>query len=388
MGQPKRTRIINSSRVIREMWIHGGLSRAALAQRLGLTKSSISSIIDELIKKEVISEGPEMDPGPKGGRKATKLFLNSDWLYVVGMEIRCDSVLLLAIDIEGRVLFSRTVKQQFSAESFSSDILALIKSLKQEETRLNRTLLGIGLGFSGIIDAGKQIIEHSVFLDFHAPFDFNREVASHCDIPIIIENDANCGAWGEVVFRRKHQVKNFLFLLIEFWKYCSSEEELPRPTIGLGFGFNGKIYHGTYSSAGEFKSLLNDDPNSSAQIRWKHDSDVLPLAKDRAALQEYIRELCRNVAFLVNTLDIGNLFIGGDIEEFKSFISTMLNEELRANTLTTAPPRCEIQFSALGHQAVAFGAAGLILDRVFMNLEALDEPSSRPKIQPLYFMEE
>lgn len=104
-----------------------------------------------------------MDPGPKGGRKATKLFLNSDWLYVVGMEIRCDSVLLLAIDIEGRVLFSRTVKQQFSAESFSSDILALIKSLKQEETRLNRTLLGIGLGFSGIIDAGKQIIEHSVF---------------------------------------------------------------------------------------------------------------------------------------------------------------------------------------------------------------------------------
>lgn len=191
-----------------------------------------------------------------------------------------------------------------------------------------------------------------------------------------------------MVFRRKHQVKNFLFLLIEFWKYCSSEEELPRPTIGLGFGFNGKIYHGTYSSAGEFKSLLNDDPNSSAQIRWKHDSDVLPLAKDRAALQEYIRELCRNVAFLVNTLDIGNLFIGGDIEEFKSFISTMLNEELRANTLTTAPPRCEIQFSALGHQAVAFGAAGLILDRVFMNLEALDEPSSRPKIQPLYFMEE
>lgn len=387
MPIPRRTRIINSSRVIRELWINGTMSRAALAKSLDMNKSSMTAIVDELIRFKVIFEGSIIEPGPKGGRKATGLQLNKDWFYVLGLELRSDSYSAVAVDIQGNVLFSKTEKRGFSSTGFTEAFLALMSDMQSELEYLNRPLLGVGVGFSGIVDSERQIIHRSVSLEFSAPFDFGEVIAAHYDFPVILENDANCGAWGEVVFHRKRQLKNYLFLLLEFWKHYSDEEGRPRPTIGIGFGFGGKIYHGSNWSSGEFKSMCNSDSSNDEQIRLPSPSSARDITEDQDALFAYIRELCRNIAFLVNTLDIGNVFIGGDVDTFRSFIVEMLYEELRGNSLNHGDPKCTIQFSSLGYQAVAFGAAALVLDKLFMDLEPLDH-FEKHRLRPLYFMEE
>lgn len=382
MSMPRRTRIITSSRVIRQLWIDEDLSRADLAKHLDLNKSSMSNIVQDLIDQKIVIETEEKEAGPKGGRKATGLKLNKDHFYALGIELRSDSHTVLAVDLEGSVLFSETVPLGFTASSFTEDVCNLIHQTVQALAWLNRPLVGVGIGFSGVVDSDNQSIIRSVSLGFNTPFDFAKQVSSNFPFPVILENDANAGAWGEVVFQRKRKLRNFLFVLIEFWKYYSDVDGTPQPTIGIGLGFDGKIYRGSHFKAGEFKSVFNQDPSNSHQVVIEKG---IRITEKQEHLQSFIQEVSRNIAFLVNTLDIGNVFIGGDIEAFRAFMPEMLKTALRENSLEGDDSTCQIQFSSLGYHAVPFGAAALVLDRVFMNLEPLDD-SSDGGAYPLFYL--
>ncbi len=382
MSMPRRTRIITSSRVIRQLWLEEDLSRADLAKQLGLNKSSMSNIVQDLIDQKMVIETKEKESGPRGGRKATGLKLNKDHFYAMGIELRSDSYTVLAVDLVGTVLFSETVPLGFIAKTFTEEVHLLIKKTVTSLAWLKRPLLGIGIGFSGVVDSEKQIILRSVSLGFDQPYDFAKHVSSHFSYPVILDNDANAGAWGEVVFQRKRKLQNFLFVLIEFWKNYSDTDGCPQPTIGIGFGFDGKIYRGTHFKSGEFKSLFNQDPDNSHQV-------VIPegikITENEQLLESYILEVSRNIAFLVNTLDIGNVFIGGDIEPFQSFMPDMLKRSLRENSLEGDGTECQIQFSSLGYHAVSYGAAAMVLDRALMDLEPLDNSSDNENY-PLFYL--
>ncbi len=382
MPEPRRSRLINSSRVIHQLWIEDQLSRADLSTRLALTKSSVSNIVNDLIVRGIIMENEILDSSPKGGRRAIGLMLNRDYFHVIGIEIRSDSYTTIAVDLKGKVLFSETNQKGFTANTFKQEVCQLIDKVGNQRYGTNSHLFGVGIGFSGVIDAENQIIYRSVSLDFKQPFNFAKEIASQFTFPVILENDANCGAWGEVVFQRKRNLKNFLFVLIEFWKRYEVETGLAQPTIGLGFGFDGKIYRGSTSQAGEFKSLFNNELKSEKQVLI---AEGVAVTEDEQALRAYIREICKNLAFLVNTLDIGHIFIGGTIEPLQSFMPEMLNEELKANSLTDADSSCAIQFSSLGYDAVSFGAAALVLDKILMNLEPL-QGSALKQAVPLFHL--
>ncbi|MGE4583654.1 MAG: ROK family transcriptional regulator [Sphaerochaeta sp.] len=382
MSHPRRSRVINSSRVIHELWIEDQLSRADLSARLGLTKSSISNIVNTLLEQGIVKENEIIDPGPKGGRRAIGLTLNHAYFHVLGIEIRSDSYTAISVDLEGTVLFSETQPEGCTALTFKHAVVTRIQSLCDQLKGMHRHLLGVGIAFSGVIDAERQMILRSVSLDFQTPFDFGKEVASAFPFPVILENDANCGAWGEVVFQRKRKLRNFMFVLIEFFKRYEVQTELAQPTIGLGFGFDGKIYRGSSSQAGEFKSVFNTDPLSSKQVIIHKN---VPITEDGEALRTYMQEICKNLAFLINTLDIGHVFIGGNIEPLQAFVPDMLRSCLQANSLTQSDGDCHIQFSSLGFLAVSFGAAALVLDKVLMNLEPLSEEASET-VLPLFHL--
>ena len=56
ISQGKRSRIVNTSRVLREIWINKDISRIQIAANLHLDKSTISSIVSELLELGVVKE--------------------------------------------------------------------------------------------------------------------------------------------------------------------------------------------------------------------------------------------------------------------------------------------------------------------------------------------
>jgi hypothetical protein len=70
------------------------------------------------------------------------------------------------------------------------------------------------------------------------------------------------------------------------------------------------------------------------------------------------------MAMLVNTIDFERIYVGGDIEAFDVDFPTLLRRRFEENWMYPLTKEVDIRYSSLGGKAVAYGAAGMILDRL------------------------
>jgi len=331
----------------------------------------VTNIIGGMLEKKLVLETTEGPSTPQGGRKPVRLEINKNYGYILGFEIRPQSYTVVAVDILGDILFSRTESINISYQNFRDLFFKLQKDLENELSWIERPLIGIGIGVSGIIDAPNRIIRASIPLDFTESFDFYKEIACHSKVPIYIDNDANACAWGELTFHRTQNLKNFMFCLVEFRDVAKSKA--PEQTaIGMGIALNGNVYYGRNCSAGEFRSIYCSDLKMKGQLSLDYYRDY-PIVEEPEILDKFIKELSQHLALFVNTFNLSQVFLGGDLGPYMTErFRTVLNDEIRKNWPYDELADCEVRFSTLGDKSVAYGAAGLVMNRIFIDLEVLE----------------
>jgi predicted NBD/HSP70 family sugar kinase len=362
----KSARFINSSRVLRDIWIHKETSRTQIARNLGLDKSTISSIIPELLRIGIVHETTEGEAGPQGGRKPVLITLNRSYGCVVGIEMRPESYNAVAVDLEGSVIYSKFELVQVSGANFREVLLEVANRVREELKRTGVPLLGLGVGVAGVVDPQHGLIKYSIPLQMTESFDFRSAIAEGYDLPIFVENDANACAWGELAFHRSKRLRNFLFVLVEFRDLHDRGRITERTGVGMGIVIGGRVHYGRDFSAGEFRSVFRT-PADKGQFSLSEE-DSFRLEEDPAVLARFFRELSRNIAMLVNTFNLDHVFLGGDIERYEREIQPVLAEEIQFNWPYPGGVHCAIRFSSLGEKSVAYGAAGMVLHRLFADL--------------------
>ncbi len=367
MAKLKSARFINSSRVLRDIWIHKETSRIQIARNLGLDKSTISSIIPELLRIGIVHETTEGEAGPQGGRKPVLITLNRSYGCVVGIEMRPESYNAVAVDLEGSVIYSKFELAQVSGANFREVLLEVANRVREELKRTGVPLLGLGVGVAGVVDPQHGLIKYSIPLQMTESFDFRSAVAEGYDLPIFVENDANACAWGELAFHRGKRLRNFLFVLVEFRDLHDQGRIYERTGVGMGIVIGGRVHYGRDFSAGEFRSVFRTPANKGQFSLSEEDS--FRLEEDPAVLARFFRELSRNIAMLVNTFNLDHVFLGGDIERYEREIQPVLAEEIQFNWPYPGGVHCAVRFSSLGEKAVAYGAAGMVLHRLFADLD-------------------
>jgi predicted NBD/HSP70 family sugar kinase len=363
----KSTRFINSSRVMREIWIRRETSRIQIARNLNLDKSTISSIVSELLRIGIVRETDEGAAGPQGGRKPVLLTLNRAYGCVVGIELRPESYNAVAVDLEGSLIYSKFELVQISGANFREVFLDVAGRVRGELRHTGMPILGIGVGMAGVVDAPRGIIRFSIPLQMSDSFDVQSSIAEGYDLPLFIENDANACAWGELAFHRRRGLRDFLFVLVEFRDFADLARVHERAGVGMGIVIGGRVHYGRDFSAGEFRSVFRT-PGNQGQFSLSED-EAFRLEEDPAVLARFFRELARNIAMLVNIFNLDHVFLGGSIERYEQQFEPVLAEEIRFNWPYPGDVRCAISFSSLGEKAVAYGAAGMVLHRLFANLD-------------------
>jgi predicted NBD/HSP70 family sugar kinase len=203
-------------------------------------------------------------------------------------------------------------------------------------------------------------------------------VADHYDLPIFVENDANACAWGELVSHRSRRLRDFVFVLSEFRRL--EEAQLPHERIGVGLGIviDGRVHRGRSFSAGEFRSVLCG-PASRGQFSLS-DEEALRVIDDPDVLDRFVTELARNVGMLVNTFNLDHVFLGGDIERYRGEAAPILAREIQRNWPYPDAVQCSVDFSSHGENACAYGAAAMVLQRLFGEP---DVPGRLVRVAPL-----
>lgn len=349
------------ARIVRTIWQHPRISRVGIAERLSLDKSTVTNQVNRLIELGIIAEVEEGNASARGGRKPIHLAIAKNYGVVIGLEVQVESWVALAVDLSGEV--KGELRGRFARERPFAD--SLVEAIDGACTALcgsDRRLLGVGVGAGGLVDLRSSVIRYSVPLGIHEPFDFGEEVARKVPVPCYVENDANCCAWGELAWNRDEDLRDFLFVLAEFRRDELSLGRYGGLGVGLGIVLGGKVWPGARGNAGEFRSAFCDGPGelqfslTRAEL-GRVDSD--PIALERAS-----DELARNLAMLVNTIDFERIYIGGDIENLDIDLPGLLERRLRENWMYPSPKDVRILRSSLGSRAVAFGAAGMLLDRL------------------------
>ncbi len=366
MAQLKRNRLLNTSRVMREIWINKQISRIQIAKNLGLDKSTISSIVANLLNDGIVREHAEGEAGPQGGRKPVYLTLNRSYACVLGIEFRPESYTAVAVDLQGEILYSKFELIRLSGANFKDVFFDVTSRMRAELARIEVPLLGIGVGVSGVVDPQKGIIRYSIPLQMEREFDFRRQITEDYDLPLFLENDANACAWGELAFHRVKNLQDFLFLLVEFRDIKDRERFHQKTAVGIGIVLNGRVHYGHRYSAGEFRSTFCTT-QSKGQFSITEEEAYL-IEEEPEVLHRFIRELAKNSAMMVNTFNFSHVFLGGDIERYKKEVQEVLTEEIERNWPYPDEVRCKIRFSSLGDKSVAYGAAGMMLHRLFADI--------------------
>lgn len=372
---PKTMPNLNTFRILSLVWKRRNISRIEAAAELGLTKSTITKITGQLLTDGLLIEAPV--PKSEGrGRPRVALSLNRSRGLVLGLEIRTDGWTSVLVRFDGSVARRDSGTRNWSSESLVDDCGSLLEKLISTPPD-GVPVLGIGLALPGIIDARSGILIRSNPLDLQSPLALGPLLEQRLGLPVTLENDANCGCWGELAFGASPLPGPFLFVLCED-RHHRTDEPGPHRVAAVGFGLvlgGGKPWWGPDHSAGEFSSVLKGSTvNRSFQFNLS-DEAMARVFEDPAAHEVLVEELGRNVAMLVNFLNLKAVYVswpgtGDALAVRRAFVRL-----ISANWLYPAPVDCTVSAPTGGADAVAWGAAGYFL-------EALWGDSSFEEAQP------
>lgn len=234
----------NSSAILDLLRLNGPLSRAVLAAKIGLTRSTVSRIVDDLIAENLVRE-VELSPGRKG-RPGMLLELDPQGGSAIGIEIGVNFISILLADFSANVIWRR--RANLPDEASSDDYLYRAEQLAHTASDLAASrhlrLMGIGVGVWGLVDHAKGVIRFAPNLMWHdIPLKENWEDKFH--VPVYLENDANASALGEYYFGAGRNIENFIYMSMD---------------IGVGGGIisEGKLFHGSSGYAGEIGHMAID----------------------------------------------------------------------------------------------------------------------------------
>lgn len=356
---------INTSRILQHIRANRDISRIAIAKDLGLDRSTITKVVRQLMEIGLVRTTEKYHDETWAGRKATGLEINPHFGLVLGIEAQTEIFRTVLVNLDGETVGTGRYPYDCAGESLEGRILAIIAEAKERCADIGSPLVGVGIGLSGIVDPYRGEIVYSNPLGIQEPLALGEKLAAKTDLPVFLENDANCGCWGEMAFNGATNGRNFLSLLGEFRNIDISANRKSGVAFGIGVVIKGSVLHGDSFTAGEFRSLRYDHNRPSHTQFSITDEEASRLPGDRDILLRVFEEIAYNVSLLVNIFDITKLVVTGDFARFPDLFAPILQREIQRNWLYQTEKKCAVEFSDAGENAVCLGAAGLFIQKLF-----------------------
>jgi predicted NBD/HSP70 family sugar kinase len=365
---------LNSMRILRAVWFRPGISRAELARDLRLDKSTVTKIVTGLIQAGILMDIAKRESGPKGGRKPISLTVNSSYGCVLGVEIQTECFRADIIDLGGEVLLRHEESMDLSRGTIADAFRSICSRMRDRIVALRVPLIGIGLGLPGIVDSRTGTILLSKPLRITEPYPFFEELrrAEQSQpatgpmvngVPVMIDNDARCGCWSVLSYHRAKSPKNFLFLFGEFRSADHVDRKRKDLSVGFGIVLDGRVYYGDEGASGEFISVFRDtDQDNQFSIT---DDEAQRIESDPLVRHRVLRELARNAGLVSNVINVNTIYIGGSILSFGEELVGGIGEEARRYATSPRNGSLTVRVTSHGEHVVAYGAAGMMLERFF-----------------------
>jgi predicted NBD/HSP70 family sugar kinase len=248
-GGQQLIKVVNRMALVRRMCANPGLSRADLATAVGLTKSTVSTLVRELIEEGWLVEREIVATGELG-RRPTPLFIDDTRLLMLGAEVGIEATRVVAVSLTGNVL-ATVVANHGSGRSAKACIGSLATALLKLRGQLdpaNQRIIGIGVGLPGGVDEANAVLRFAPNLGWHdvpvgALLGEKLAASALAGVPLFVQNEADVAALGEVEFNLSQASDPLLYLSIN-------------QGVGAGVIVGDRLLTGSRGFAGEVGHII------------------------------------------------------------------------------------------------------------------------------------
>jgi len=392
-------REMNLSAALRLIHTQAPISRAQLAVLTGLNKSTISSLVDELLDRQLVHETGMNSIGT--GRPATLLEVNPQAGSIIGVELGVDFVSVAVTDFLGNILWRRRedADPAEGQEKMISQTLGIVKEAITTCKRKGSRFLGLGLSTPGTVDLNEGLLIFAPNLHWrNVPF--RKIFSEQTKLKIYVENDANAAAIAEHLFGMARHSKDFIFVFAGVG-------------IGGGLFLNGQLYRGGNGYAGEIgHSPIMAEPAQTvchcgnrgcwetyanqysiiqrmqARLEVKRTSIIprlmaeqnvtmsIPLLKQAAdagdiesieSFSEAGHAMGQGFAGLINIFNPEKIILGGPLSIAWKYLLPGIEETVSRHALPEIDRQVEVLLSSFGPDASLIGAIAIVVDDVLSN---------------------
>jgi len=242
-GDQQLVRRINRSVLLRLVRAQPGLSRARLAAESGLTKSTVSLLVRELLDDGWLDEaGASVADGL--GRPSTPLHINVGVRALIGVEINIGIVRVVCVSLQGEVLHADAQPlDDHAPPAVCAQVARMVAAAHRHLLASGLRLSGIGVGVPGTVDEGTGVVRFAPNLGWRnvnlLPGLTDALAAEGVpDIGLQLQNDADAAALGEFEFSDGEGEDPLIFVSCDVG-------------VGAGIVLNDRLFVGARGMAGE-----------------------------------------------------------------------------------------------------------------------------------------
>jgi N-acetylglucosamine repressor len=384
------SREINRQIALNLIRAHQPISRADLARLMNVRRGVASLLVGELLTESLIFEGAVGEAVGRG-RRPTFLYIDSRQRCVVGVDIRASRTYILVTDLMGRQLgVVSSFQTNKDVDTLTQEIARRIKQVLTDKEI--GACEGVGVVVPGMVDPAGGRVLHAPTLGWR-DVNIQASLAAAVGFPVHVENSGKACALAQLWATRSDVIAsgNSVFVSVS-------------DGVGVGVVVNGELMRGRHNTAGEFghvplsidgprcscgatgcweayvsniatlsryfgRDLAEQRPKSAESASFTVDDLIARAragdAKAIAALNSTARYLGLGLASIINCLDPGRIYIGGEITTAWSLIEPIVRSALRERTLTDFGGATEIHVVPAEEHPRLRGAVALVAAPAF-----------------------
>jgi len=377
-GALHQLRTANRRRVIETLRTNGSMTRSALARSTGLSRTTISTLLGELIEQGIVAEASDGGARRGAGRPATVVRLDHSAGAAVSIDVGARHLAVAVGDLAHQVRAERWVPLPAAHRAVDGmDRAAELVRDALAEADVEKSVIGAAMGLPAPISQPAGLVASSNILPGWADVHVADEMSERLGIPVFVENDSNLGALAESA-----------------WGAGAGFDQLAyiKAATGIGAGLvqDGKLFRGTTGTAGEIghTTVAEDGPicrcgnrgclelyaGGAALLDALHQShpdvetleQVVQLAHENhpacaRVLADAGRHIGVAIANLINLFNPRRIIVGGELAGAGETVLAPMRVAAERSAVQAAVEAVEIVPGVLGQRAELLGGLALVL---------------------------
>ena len=363
-----QTKYHNRDLVLRTIFMHDSISRAEVARITNLTKTTVSEVVNVLLRQGVVGEVGKGES--LGGKNPTLLSIMPDSRCTIGLNLSQSKFMGAIVNLRGEIRrkIEVTIRDD-NGENALNTVYQILDELTQD---CSNNLIGIGVGAPGLINSSEGIVVNAVNLDWHN-LDLGKLLIQRYKKPVSVLNDSQATAIGEFVYNRNNKMEeNYIVVNVN-------------QGIGAGILINGKLFQGDGGWAGEIGHVVIDEHGE--RCRCGKRGCLETISSSRAVLKQLgsssideailaysekdirTRHVVNNAAHylgislanIIGVLNIRKLVLTGEMVRFGEDWLEAVKTSMEEAALSGITKETSIETGKFGFDACILGAAAFLL---------------------------